>query len=69
MPGAVLRVGGSKKGIRDFLAKSRIKPTRVYIKGEPTSPGSDINARHSYFLVSASNAPGANYLRERTHGE
>lgn len=64
MPGAVLRVGGSKKGIRNFLAKSRITPTRVYFKGEPTSPGSAILARWTYFLVQASGASGDDFRRQ-----
>jgi len=64
MSGAVLRVGGSKKGIRDFLAKSRMQPQRVYFAGEPVSPGSARVARRSYFLVTASDADGGDMGRQ-----
>jgi hypothetical protein len=64
MPGAVLRVGGSKAAIRRVLASSSLKPHRVYIKGEPTSQGSPILAKSSYFLVMASNAEGDKFPRQ-----
>ena len=64
MPGAVLRVDGSKSAIQRFLTATRIKPHRVYLKGEPMSPRSAVSARHSYFLVMASNAQGDDFERQ-----
>ena len=59
--GASLRVGGSKKGVKAYLGKSSLEPHRVYLRGEPTSAGSKILARHNYFLVLASNAPETDF--------
>jgi hypothetical protein len=59
--GAILRVGGSKKGVKAYLQQSSLKPHRVYLKGEPTSPGSRILAKSNYFLVCASNAPESDF--------
>jgi len=64
MSGAVLRVGGSKQAIRALLARTRMKPQRVYLQGEPTSPGSAQLARRSYILVSASSAEGDDFARQ-----
>jgi hypothetical protein len=50
MPGAVLRVGGSTAAIRRRLGVTRMKPHRIYIRGEPVVSGSKILARHSYFF-------------------
>jgi hypothetical protein len=59
--GAILRVSGSKKGVKTYLLRSRLKPHRVYLKGEPTTPGSQILAKSNYFLVCASNAPESDF--------
>jgi hypothetical protein len=59
--GAILRVGGSKKGVKAYLQGSTLKPHRIYLKGEPTSPGSKTLAKSSYFLVCASNAPESDF--------
>ena len=59
--GAILRVGGSKKGVQSFLGTSSLKPHRVYLRGEPTSVGSKILARSNYFLVLASDAPESDF--------
>ena len=64
MPGAVLRVGGSKSAVRRFLASSALRPHRVYLKGEPLSPSSPRVARSSYFLVMASRADGDDFRRQ-----
>ena len=59
--GAILRVGGSRKGLRSYLAGSNLKPHRVYLRGDPISVGSNILARSNYFLVRASNAPESDF--------
>ena len=59
--GAILRVGGSKKGVTAYLERTRLEPHRVYLKGEPTSPGSKNLAKSNYFLVLASNAPESDF--------
>jgi hypothetical protein len=59
--GAILRVGGSKKGVKAYLQQSSLDPHRVYLKGEPTSPGAKILAKSNYFLVCASNAPESDF--------
>jgi hypothetical protein len=58
VPAAILRVGGTKRGIRAFLGRTKMRPHRVYARGEPTSPGSTVLAKDSYFLVVVSNADG-----------
>jgi len=64
MPGAMLRVGGSKAGVRAFLKITRMKPRRIYLRGEPTSPGSKILARANYFLVDVSSASGSHFPQQ-----
>ena len=59
--GAILRVGGSKKGMKAFLVRSGLAPHRVYLRGAPTSAGAKTVARHNYFLVVASNAPETDF--------
>jgi hypothetical protein len=64
MPGAILRVGGSKLGLQRFLARSSFKPRRVYFRGEPVAPGSKVLASQSYFLVEASAASGSDFPKQ-----
>ena len=67
--GAILRVCGSKKGVLAYPGECDLKPHRVYLRGEPTSVGSKVLARSTYFLVEASNAPESDFplqVRETT---
>ena len=64
MPGAILRVGGSKASLRRFLAQTSLKPHRVYLRGEPTSHGARHVSKNSYFLVVASKAGGDDFPKQ-----
>ena len=59
MPGAVLRVSGSKIGVTQFLAKSSWKPTAVFWKGEPRFGSSTRVSTINGFNWSVSDADGS----------
>jgi hypothetical protein len=59
MPGAVLRVSGSKVGVQRFLARSKWKPTAVYWKGEKRFESSTRVSDVNGFNLSVSDAPGS----------
>ncbi len=64
MPGAVLRVGGTKSGIRRFLARSKLKPHRIFVRGEPAFPNSPRPAAWNGFLVTISTADGTDLKKQ-----
>jgi hypothetical protein len=64
MPGAVLRVGGTKSGIRRFLARSKLKPHRIFVRGEPAFPKSPRPAAWNGFLVTVSKADGTDLKKQ-----
>jgi hypothetical protein len=59
MPGAVLRVKGSKAGVQRFLEESGWKPIIVYWKGKPKFESSKRLSTMNGFNHSVSNAPGS----------
>jgi hypothetical protein len=64
MSDAILRVGGSTAGIHAFLKRTALKPHRVYLRGEPMSPGSVIVSRRSYFLIAVSRASDGDFAKQ-----
>jgi hypothetical protein len=54
MPGCVLRVQGPKTKVRQFLAGSRLRPVKVYYKGDPGFPRSRGPSKVSGFNVELS---------------
>jgi hypothetical protein len=59
MPGAVLRVSGSKAGVTRYLAESRWRPLAVYWKGKPRFQSSTRVSSINGFNLSVSDAPGS----------
>jgi hypothetical protein len=59
MPGAVLRVSGSKSGVQRFLNESSRKPIIVYWKGKPKFESSKRLSTANGFNHAVSNAPGS----------
>ena len=64
MPGCILRVTGSTVGVRAFTARTSLPVIRVFIKGEPRSPGARERTRASGFNVTVSSAPGTDLVRQ-----
>ena len=58
MPDCILRVNGSARKVRSFLAKSSLKPCAVFFKGQPVTPASSRIAKRSGFNVVVSKADG-----------
>jgi hypothetical protein len=59
MPGAVLRVSGSKAGILRFLESSGWKPNIIFWKGKPKLEGSKRLSTINGFNYSVSDASGS----------
>lgn len=59
MPGAVLRVSGSKAGVQRFLKESSWKPIIVFWKGKPKFESSKRLSATNGFNHSVSNASGS----------
>jgi hypothetical protein len=54
MPGCILRVQGSTAKVRQFLAGSRLRPARIYFKGDPGFPKSRGPSKSSGFNLALS---------------
>ena len=65
MSGCVLRVSGSTSKVREFLSESRLKPVKVYFKGEPGFPKSRGPSRVSGFNISVTgHRVGASIIKQ-----
>ena len=64
MPGCVLRVVGSTRKVRQFLASSSFKPTKVYYKGEPGFIKSRGPTRISGFNLTLSGSDGSSISKQ-----
>jgi hypothetical protein len=64
MPGAVLRVSGSKAGVTRFLETSRWKPITVFWKGKPRSEHSTRLSEINGFNCSVSDADGSRLVAQ-----
>lgn len=64
MPGAVLRVSGSKVGVKRFLAESRWQPTAIYWKGGNRLADSTLISQVNGFNVTVSDAEGSRLDRQ-----
>lgn len=58
MPGAVLRVSGTKRSVAKFIELSAWKPLCVYWKGKPRFTASTRLSEVNGFNVNVSDAPG-----------
>jgi hypothetical protein len=58
MPGAVLRVSGSKSSVTRFLGLTIWRPLSTYWKGEPRFKGSRRTSKVNGFNINLSNASG-----------
>src|SRR4051812_32275864 len=56
MPGCVLRIQGSTARVRAFLAKTRLRPSAVFFRGDPGFPKSRGPVKTSGFNVPITSA-------------
>ena len=64
MSGCVLRVSGSTAKVRTFLAESKLRPIRVFLRGEVDFPSRGPNKKSGFNVPLPSSGEGAILLRQ-----